>query len=106
MKKQAIWADCTTVNPSFSLTAAAEAERHDIRFLDTPVAGTKPHAQNGELVFFVGGEKENLAVIDPFLQHMGNKIMHIGETGKGASIKMLVNIMLAQSMLIFSESVL
>ncbi len=37
---------------------------------------------------------------------MGQKIVHIGETGKGASFKMLDNIMLAQSMLIFSGAVL
>ena len=44
--------------------------------------------------------------IEPFLNFMGNKIMHIGETGKGTSFKMLVNSLLAQSMLIFSETIL
>ncbi len=106
MKKEAIWADCTTVNPSFSLKAAEEAKKQGIRFLDTPVAGTKPQAQNAELVFFVGADKELLAEVEPYLKFMGQKILNIGETGKGASFKMLVNIMLAQSMLIFSESVL
>ena len=37
---------------------------------------------------------------------MGKKIINIGQAGQGASFKMLVNIMLAQSMVIFSESVL
>ncbi len=37
---------------------------------------------------------------------MGSKIMPLGEVGKGFSFKMIVNIMLAQSMLIFSESIL
>jgi 3-hydroxyisobutyrate dehydrogenase-like beta-hydroxyacid dehydrogenase len=106
MKPNAIWADCTTVNPSFSLQADEEAEKHDVRFLDAPVAGTKPQAQNGELVFFIGGEQALLTEIEPYLGFMGKKILNIGETGKGASFKMLVNIMLAQSMLIFSESIL
>lgn len=106
MKPNAIWADCTTVNPSFSLQAAEEAKKHGIRFLDTPVAGTKPQAQNAELVFFVGGEQNLLEEIEPYLQHMGNKILNIGETAKGSSFKMLINIMLAQSMLIFSEAIL
>lgn len=106
MKPNAIWADCTTVNPSFSIKASEEAQKHDVRFLDTPVAGTKPQAQNAELVFFVGGKKELLTVVEPYLQYMGHKVLNIGETGKGASFKMLVNIMLAQSMLIFSEAVL
>jgi len=106
MKKNAIWVDCSTVNPSFSIKAFQEAKLHNIRFLDAPVAGSKPQAQNAELAFFVGGEKEILAEVEPYLNMMGKKVLAIGETGKGASFKMLVNIMLAQSMLIFSEAVL
>lgn len=37
---------------------------------------------------------------------MGKKTMHVGAVGKGASFKMLVNILLAQSMAIFSEAIL
>ena len=106
MKRGAIWADCTTVNPSFSLEAAEAAKMAGVQFVDAPVAGTKPHAANAELVFFVGAEAELLGRIQAILEHMGKKVLHIGETGKGASFKMLVNIMLAQSMVIFSEAVL
>ncbi len=106
MKKGAIWADCTTVNPSFSMEAKVMADQYGIHFLDTPVAGTKPHAENAELVFFVGGNAEKLISIQAYLDMMSKKVMHLGEVSKGASFKMLVNVMLAQSMLIFSETVL
>jgi len=106
MKKNSIWVDCSTVNPSFSMKSKSAAERFGIRFVDAPVAGTLPHAENAELVFFVGAEKELLEAIEPYLNFMGKKVINIGETGKGASFKMLVNVMLAQSMIIFSESVL
>jgi len=42
----------------------------------------------------------------PLLNFMGNKIVHVGDTGKGAAFKMLVNSLLAQSMLAFSETLL
>jgi 3-hydroxyisobutyrate dehydrogenase-like beta-hydroxyacid dehydrogenase len=106
MKNNALWVDCSTVNPSFSLKANSISHHHNIRFLDAPVAGTKPNAERGDLVFFVGGEKSDLKEVEPFLKCMGNKIMHVGGPGKGASFKMLVNALLAQSMLIFSETVL
>ena len=106
MKKNAIWVDCSTVNPSFSLLAKEHADKQGVRFIDAPVAGTKPQAENAELVFFIGAEKELLEEVEPYLQMMGQKIILIGETGKGASFKMLVNIMLAQSMVIFSEAVI
>ena len=106
MKEGAIWADCTTVNPSFSKEALAAAQEHGIRFADSPVAGTKPHAQNAELVFFVGADESVLSTIGPLLDYMGKKTIRIGEPGMGASYKMLVNVMLAQSMIVFSEAVL
>ena len=106
MKDNAIWVDCSTVNPSFSAKESKIAKKHKIRFIDAPVSGTKPNAESGELVFFVGGEKDDLLEIEPFLNFMGNKIIHVGETGKGTSFKMLVNSLLAQSMLIFSETIL
>lgn len=106
MKNNAIWVDCSTVNPSFSLRANETAKSFGIQFIDAPVAGTLPHAENAELVFFVGAEKALLKTVEPYLNFMGRKVLNIGETGKGASYKMLVNMMLAQSMVIFSEAVL
>jgi len=106
MKPGALWVDCSTVNPSFSLRSANMARKERMRFLDAPVAGTKPHAENGELTFFVGGDEKNLEEVQPFLEIMGQKILHVGENGKGTSFKMLVNGLLAQSMLMFSETVL
>lgn len=100
------WIDCSTVNPSFSAQAKSAAEAAGISFIDAPVAGSKPHAENAELVFFVGGKEAEIKEIEPMLLQMGKKVLHIGESGKGASFKMLVNSLLAQSMLIFSETVL
>lgn len=106
MKSNAIWVDCTTVNPSFSLEATEEAKSKGIRFMDAPVAGTKPQAAAASLAFFVGGEAGDLAEVKTYLDYMGAKVMHAGGTSKGAAFKMLVNIMLAQSMVIFSEATL
>lgn len=106
MKQNALWIDSSTVNPSFSLKSFEEAKKYNVKFIDAPVAGSKPQAKNKELVFFVGATKEEIEKIESYLLMMGSKIMPLGEVGKGSSFKMIVNIMLAQSMLIFSESVL
>ncbi len=105
MPKNSLWVDCSTVSPEDvqgNLTAAAEA---GIRFLEAPVAGTKQPAEKGELVFFVGGKKDDLPLIDSLLGKMGKKTIYMGEHGAAATIKIVVNLMLAQSMLAFSESV-
>jgi 3-hydroxyisobutyrate dehydrogenase-like beta-hydroxyacid dehydrogenase len=106
IKMDALWMDCSTVNPSFSVESAKIAQQHHVRFLDAPVAGTKPHAENAQLTFFVGGAINDLEKARPLMAAMGQKVVHIGEVGKGSSFKMLVNALLAQSMLMFSETIL
>ena len=104
MKEHALWTDCSTVNPSFSIQASAEAKKAGVRFLDSPVAVSKPQAEKAELVFFVGGSDDDLNEVQPYFEMMSKKVIHIGDHGKGASFKMLVNVMLGQSMLLFSEA--
>lgn len=106
MKENALWVDCSTVDPAFSKKSETEAGKQNIRFMDAPVAGTKKPAEDGELVFLAGGSKTDFEEVEPLLNFMGKKIMHLGDAGKGTSMKMLVNAMLAESMLIFSETLL
>lgn len=105
MKPDAIWVDCSTVNPSFSREAGKKAHDANVQFIDAPVAGSKAQAAAKQLVFFTGGNKELIETIEPVLLFMGKKVLHLGETGMGSSFKMLVNKMLAESMLIYSEAV-
>ncbi|MEO1054553.1 MAG: NAD(P)-dependent oxidoreductase [Bacteroidota bacterium] len=100
-----LWIDCSTLDPSSSQQIARMAAEQGVNFLDAPVAGTKQPAENGELVFFVGGKAAYVEKASPLLDIMGKKTIHLGDNGKGAAMKMLINLMLAQSMLAFSETV-
>ncbi|MDN4525805.1 NAD(P)-dependent oxidoreductase [Fictibacillus fluitans] len=104
LPKGSIWVDCSTVNPGFSRQMAEEARRLDIRFLDAPVAGSLKPAENGELVFHAGGQAEVLEEVRPYLNVMGKAIHHQGEHGSGTSMKLVVNLTLAQSMAVFAEA--
>ncbi len=104
MKNDALWVDCSTVNPAFSREMSKKADEFHVRFMDAPVAGTKQPAENGELIFFVGGNKKDFEEVKPLLEKMGKKILHLGETGKGTSMKMVVNLMLGIAMASFSEA--
>lgn len=106
MKRGALWVDCSTVNPSFSAEAARQAAARGLGFLDAPVAGTLPQAENAELVFFVGGSETEFTAVQPLLSFMGKKVLHMGGISKGSAFKMLVNMLLAQAMVAFSETVL
>ena len=104
MKKGSIWLNCSTVNPSFAKHIGAKAAAAGIHYLDAPVAGTKAPAEKGELVFLVGGSEESLSSVSGLLDIMGKKTIYLGEVGNGSNMKMLINLLLAQSMLAFSEA--
>jgi 3-hydroxyisobutyrate dehydrogenase-like beta-hydroxyacid dehydrogenase len=103
MKAGTLWIDCSTVHPSFSRQMAEEAKARQVRFLDAPVAGTKGPAAAGQLTFLVGGDASDLAECQPMLEAMGSRIVHAGVNGQGTSLKMVVNLLLAQGMLAFAE---
>ena len=105
LKKNSIWVDCSTVNPSFSKEMNGKAKENGIRFMDAPVSGTRTPAEKGELVFYVGGEEKDLKEVEPLLNVMGKAIHHMGAAGMGTSIKMVVNLMLGVNMAAFSEAI-
>lgn len=102
---RSLWIDCSTVNPSFSRLMASEAAQRKVRFLDAPVAGSKGPAEQGQLLFFVGGKKADIDEARPLFEAMGKAVHHMGGHGMGTSMKMVNNIMLSQAMIAFSEAV-
>jgi len=98
-----LWVDCSTVNPSFSREMAKQARALHIRFLDAPVTGSKGQATLGKLVFWVGGEADDLEACRSILGCMGDRIVHAGGQGMGASLKMVINQLLGTVMAAFAE---
>ncbi len=96
------WIDCSTVNPSFSQRMVDAAKDRGHAYIDAPVAGTKPQAQAGELVFFVGGSEA--APYSALFEVMGARVVYLGEPTRGVALKMVVNALLATSMAAFSEA--
>lgn len=103
MRPDTIWVDSSTVNPSFSVEMAAESKKRKVEFLDAPVAGSLGPAEKGELIFLVGGMNAVVKKCEPLFQVMGKKYVHVGENGKGTSLKMVFNLLLGEAMYAFSE---
>src|SRR5712664_4060244 len=104
LKPNAVWVDCSSVNPSFSKKMAVEAARREIHFVDAPVTGSAPAAAEAKLIFWVGADPADLERIRPLLLCMGNKIVHTGGHGAGASMKMVVNLLMGNAMAAFAEA--
>lgn len=104
LKPNALWVDCSSVNPSFSEKMAAATAARRIRFVDAPVTGSAPAAADAKLEFWVGADPADLETIRPLLLCMGNKIVHTGGHGTGTSMKMVVNLIMGNAMAAFAEA--
>src|SRR5882762_9799839 len=104
LRPNALWVDCSSVNPSFSKKMAAKAARRQVHFVDAPVTGSAPAAAEAKLIFWAGADPADLEGIRPLLLCMGNKIVHTGGHGTGTSMKMVINLLLGTGMAAFAEA--
>ena len=105
MTPGALWMNCSTVNPSFAAEMSKATTERGFRYLDAPVAGSKAAAAGAQLVFFLGGKKEDVDTVKPLTDAMGQKVVHLGEAGQGSALKIVVNQQLAVAMASFAEGV-
>src|SRR5256885_5753626 len=94
LRPNALWVDCSSVNPSFSKKMATEAARRKVHFVDAPVTGSAPAAAEAKLTVWVGADPADLERIRSLLLCVGNKIVHTGGQGAGASMKKVINLLL------------
>ena len=95
MPDGALAVEMSTVSPGWVLKLARAADDRSLGFLDAPVAGSRPQADAGDLVFLVGGTDHDLARFQPLAEAMGKAVLHAGDRGKGAVLKLMVNGLLA-----------
>jgi 3-hydroxyisobutyrate dehydrogenase-like beta-hydroxyacid dehydrogenase len=96
--------DCSTVSPGVTLEVHAAAGARGIHHLDTPMLGSSPQAESGEIFFMVGGDEGQLPLVRPMLDVMGRLTMYVGPSGTGNRIKLLHNALGAVNSVAVAES--
>lgn len=88
MPDTALAVEASTVSPGWIKELAAATGP---RLLDAPVAGSRPQAEAGDLIFLIGGTPDNVARFQPAAETMGRAVLHAGDLGKGIALKLIVN---------------
>ena len=90
-----IIADSSTISPSATLKFAERVAQKGVKYVDSPVTGSKTGAEAGTLLFIVGGEEATIERLKPLYAAMGKKIFRMGDVGKGQSAKLAMNLQIA-----------
>ena len=96
--------DCSTVSPEVTQHIHARAQGKGIVHLDTPMLGSSPQAESGEVFFLVGGDPGALRAVQPLLDVIGRLTMHVGPSGTANRIKLLHNALGAVNAVAVAES--
>lgn len=86
-----ITCDCSTVSPEVTVAVHAGLKARGVDHLDTPMLGSQPQAVEGQIFFIVGGEKERLATVAPYLEIMGKMHMYVGGPSMANRVKLIHN---------------
>ena len=95
--------EMSTVAPETARGLHAAAAARSVGYLDAPVSGSLPQAEQGQLVVLVGGDAATYAACKPLLLAMGKSAEHLGGPGAGATAKLAVNAILAMGIQALAE---
>ena len=99
----ALVVDMSTTSPSASHAIAELLAPRD--FVEAPVSGSKPKAEEGTLTIFGGGEPDAFERARPLFDAMGELIVRVGPLGHGQMAKLLTNTMGAVNAAVLAEAI-
>jgi 3-hydroxyisobutyrate dehydrogenase len=97
--------DMSTVPPEFSVETAAKAVESGYKALDACVYGAPFHARSGELRVMVGGDPADFEAVTPILEAVGKQVTLMGTNGMGATMKIVLNMLMGVQMPALAEAV-
>lgn len=104
LRPDAVVLEMSTIAPSTIRSIAPRIVGADAAFLDAPVSGSVSTVEAGELTIMVGGDATALERVRPVLEALAKKIVHVGELGAGATMKLAVNALIHGLGIALSES--
>lgn len=83
----------STILPETAKTLAEAAADRDIELMDACVTGGAARAQNKEITYLIGGAESALEKARPYFEATSNvPVIHAGELGNGAKVKLCINL--------------
>jgi len=99
-----LFIDCSTIGPTITRSIAAELALHGIDFVDAPVTGSAPRAEDGTLTIMAGGSEAAFKRAQPVLDAMGRVVVHAGPVGHGQMVKLINNAVAAANAAVVGQA--
>jgi len=97
--------EMSTVLPATSRELYNLSSEAGVKFLDSPVSGSTPSAEEGTLTLFSGGDEELFQAAQPIFSSIASQYFYLGGSGAGTAMKLVANTLLGVGMQAIAESV-
>jgi 3-hydroxyisobutyrate dehydrogenase-like beta-hydroxyacid dehydrogenase len=87
--------DMSTIAPTASRSIGERLAERGVAFLDAPVTGSRPKAEDATLTIMAGGDPQAFERGRPVLEAMGALVIHAGPQGHGEMAKLINNTLAA-----------
>ena len=91
MTENSLFIDTSTILPADTDEISAKLAAKGLKMMDAPVGRLAQNAEEGTLLFMVGGSESDLEQARPLLNILGDKIVHCGPAGMGSRMKIVNN---------------
>jgi len=89
-----IFINCATISPQLHVEIEQLAAKHGAETLEGCMASSITQAREGTLYLMCGGQKATFDKVRPILDSMSISLRYIGEAGRAAQVKALVNMVM------------
>jgi len=95
--------DTTTADPIMSEALASELRKKGVEMLDATISGTSKMCAEGHITFMVGGSEMTFRECEPIFSTLGKGTYYLGKSGSGATMKLIVNLVLGLNRMVLAE---
>jgi 3-hydroxyisobutyrate dehydrogenase len=93
-RPEAVLIECSTLSIAWVRQLNELTASRKLAFLDAPVAGSKTAAEARQIGMFVGGDATAFRQVQPILQAMSQFQCHLGASGAGTKMKLVIQLIL------------
>ena len=98
--------DMSTIGPAAARRVGAGLQERGVSFMDAPVTGSSPKAEDGTLTIMAGGEERDFERARPLFDAMGELVLHVGPVGHGQLVKVINNAVAAANTAVAAEALI
>ena len=90
-----LFVEMSTIRPMTIRDLRPHVEQAGAHLLDAPVSGSVAPARQGQLLVIAGGRAEDLERARPALEQIGRRIVYMGASSAGTTMKLVLNMPMA-----------